>query len=733
MLSKNVIKKAAGVARDQYLDVIYNSLITQTKEYGVDNEKRLISFLSQVGAETNGFFWLEELSSGQQYEGRSDLGNINIGDGTLFKGRGLIQLTGRNNYRKASNFLQTDFENDPENVSPTNQDHKNLQGTTTQYNNAVKSALFFWRKGSAWGDLNTYADLIDFDAPLNLGNLSLNALPKSNSQARSAPFNLRPKKGNNNPFEYKGFFLVDYLGLDRQTNGRNLFMLELLSVGVNGGYNGFRERVENFERGRNELQNNDYREPIQNSAQNNTPSSVLEQEISSNPIEQENNKSPDKNLPPTKGIRTIKKPNVELNPITFDVSNLNKEALDNIGQLPFVYFNGVQLDILEEFEIASKGFLPTIRLTFKDSYGKISSTRYPTDDNKVKVLISPRSSVLRPIFMEFKVIDIHKLEDNDYELSGVININPLLLQNTETFPNATSFDVMKKMSDISGLGFKSNVNDSDDKMTWVNISHTKRYEFIKKVLEHSYISDSSFVWAYVDFYYYLNYLDLEKQINQNVEKQKGVISPGMDRISQLLGKSSQISTSALYLTNDRHASSSTNFYESAKVINSSTKISIREGYMSIMGYYDSDNRNMYRFNIDALETPGNLPLRSNDDAFFNNNNSKVYKGRLIGDNVHKNYHYAQEQNKGNLDELQKIGLVLTLPNPNFNLYRFQKIYNLYINEGISYKNHREVLNRRISGYYIISEISFFIENNILKQKIKIVRRDLGFSEEESPI
>lgn len=733
MLSKNIIKKAAGVARDQYLDVIYDSLITQTKEYGVDNEKRLISFLSQVGAETNGFFWLEELSSGQQYEGRNDLGNTKPGDGTLFKGRGLIQLTGRNNYRKASNFLKTDFENDPENVSPTNQDHKYLQGTTTQYDNAVKSALYFWRKGSAWGDLNTYADLIDFNSPLNLGSLSLSGLPKSNAQARSAPFNLRPKKGSTNPFEYKGFFLVDYLGLDRQTDGRNLFMLELLSVGVNGGYNGFRERVENFERGRNELQNNDYREPIENSAQNNTPTPVLEQEVSSNPIEQENNRTPDNDLPPSKGIRTIKKPNITLNPIAFEAKNLNKEALDNIGKLPFVYFNGVQIDIIGEFEISSKGFLPRLNMTFKDSYGKISSARYPTDDNKIKVLISARYSVLRPIFIEFKVIDLYKIGDNEYEVSGIMNINPILLQSTETYPNATSFDVMKKISDISGLGFKSNVNDSDDKMTWVNTSHKKRYDFIKKVLEHAYISDSSFVWGYVDFYYYLNYLDLEKQINQNVESQRGIISASMDRIRQLLGKSSETSTGALYLTNDRHASSSTNFYEDAKIINTSTKISVKEGYMSIMSYYDSDTRNMYQFNIDALETPGTLPLRSSDESFFNNNNSKVYKGRLIRENVHPNYHYAQEQNKENLDELQKIGLVLTLPNPNFNLYRFQKIYNLYVNEGISYKNYRDVLNRRLSGYYIISEISFFIEDDILKQRIKIVRRDLGFSEEEEPI
>jgi putative chitinase len=78
------------------------------------NNKRSVYFLGQAAQESDGFRTLTEYASGKAYEGRHDLGNMHPGDGALFKGRGIFQLTGRANYHKYGDLLGVDLEGHPE-------------------------------------------------------------------------------------------------------------------------------------------------------------------------------------------------------------------------------------------------------------------------------------------------------------------------------------------------------------------------------------------------------------------------------------------------------------------------------------------------------------------------------------------------------------------------------------------------------------------------------------------
>lgn len=73
--------------------------------FGIKTPQSVGAFVSNLAVESANFKRTLEYASGEEYEGRADLGSLRAGDGKLFKGRGLIQITGRNNYKAVSRAL----------------------------------------------------------------------------------------------------------------------------------------------------------------------------------------------------------------------------------------------------------------------------------------------------------------------------------------------------------------------------------------------------------------------------------------------------------------------------------------------------------------------------------------------------------------------------------------------------------------------------------------------------
>ena len=108
------------------------ALISALDAAGYTNKKERAMFLAQMAHETGNFRYDEEIHDGSNYEGRSDLGNNQPGDGKRYKGRGYIQLTGRANYRQYGNLIGVDLENNPD--------------LAKDPNIAARVAIEYWKK-----------------------------------------------------------------------------------------------------------------------------------------------------------------------------------------------------------------------------------------------------------------------------------------------------------------------------------------------------------------------------------------------------------------------------------------------------------------------------------------------------------------------------------------------------------------------------------------------------------
>lgn len=133
----------------QSAGVFVSALNTAMNHYQVVGLKRVAGFIAQIGHESGQLKYVKEIwgptKAQARYEGRADLGNTVAGDGSKYRGRGLIQITGRTNYKACGEALGLDLINHPELLEKPQ--------------HACMSAAWFW----ATNGLNTLADAGNFN------------------------------------------------------------------------------------------------------------------------------------------------------------------------------------------------------------------------------------------------------------------------------------------------------------------------------------------------------------------------------------------------------------------------------------------------------------------------------------------------------------------------------------------------------------------------------------------
>ncbi|WOL26009.1 glycoside hydrolase family 19 protein [Pseudomonas fragi] len=135
----------AGSVAGVFVPVLNAAMV----HYQIIGPKRVAAFIAQIGHESGQLKYVKEIwgptAAQVKYEGRKDLGNTVAGDGSKYRGRGLIQITGRANYLACGEALALDLLKQPELLEKPQ--------------HACMSAAWFW----ATKGLSTLADAGQFD------------------------------------------------------------------------------------------------------------------------------------------------------------------------------------------------------------------------------------------------------------------------------------------------------------------------------------------------------------------------------------------------------------------------------------------------------------------------------------------------------------------------------------------------------------------------------------------
>ena len=133
----------------QVAGVFVPVLNTAMNRYQIVGTRRVAAFIAQIGHESGQLKYVKEIwgptAAQARYEGRKDLGNTVVGDGSKYRGRGLIQITGRANYMACGEGLGLDLIKQPELLEKPQ--------------HACMSAAWFW----ATRGLNALADAGQFE------------------------------------------------------------------------------------------------------------------------------------------------------------------------------------------------------------------------------------------------------------------------------------------------------------------------------------------------------------------------------------------------------------------------------------------------------------------------------------------------------------------------------------------------------------------------------------------
>jgi hypothetical protein len=430
---------------------------------------------------------------------------------------------------------------------------------------------------------------------------------------------------------------------------------------------------------------------------------------------------------------------------------------------PLVRINQYEVnpDNLVSFRLSNTGFYPTLKVIFKDVDTSFMARFFPKDGDVAQLYIRSQGDeeTFKPIRIDFTIIDVYPIAGGGdsvtrFAVEGRMFVPDLFTERVE-YHDGTSWDALLNIAESLTLGYASNVEDTRDTMTWINPNDTVD-KYIQDIVANSYLDDDHFFTAYIDPYYYLTFIDVNRLFSQEGDPgiTQGFTLNSMDSYGNGDGK---VDDFPYFLTNDVKFQGSANYMRKHQMVNESGFITKNNGYTRYSQFWDQASREFISEFVDPIvdETEGQVPatkgrlIEGEVEGPRDNQVRFKYLGQQ-SQNVHDQFMYSVVLNYQNLSEITKMGMVAELDTVNPALLRYTRIfcqvfeYATPVKQQLTASTEGDeepprdavkrdpelnaevdggIINEFLTGYYVISGIDWIqVMPGPMKMKVYLQRR-----------
>lgn len=435
------------------------------------------------------------------------------------------------------------------------------------------------------------------------------------------------------------------------------------------------------------------------------------------------------------------------------------------------------------FRLNLSGKIPYFEAILADSKRLFDSEFYPRDGDSATVFLnSPNNDTFKSIHMDFELYGVSMPKANQFDVPEIIvrgraKIPNITAETCKHYPEGTSIQHMELIARDLKLGLATNVTETQDKQARIQ-AWTDYINFIDTLVAESYVSEDSFTTWYIDQFYYINFIDVNRIFN-SPNPPAGELQASYTALKASIAENADVPEDAdnlpapLMLSNEAQFRPSNMYIAEYRIENNSAAISARNGYARKIAFYDDNAEKGSRYtqldvqpfvskSMPDSDRPLRGSLREKEDRTKTEVKHKWFGRQNAGEdglgNVHPNSLYSKLIDHQNHEETQKMKLIVKLQSFNPSLYKYQKIpvmiYEVHpqstqvrasfkeaakevgaLNDNLVKKDApgqvsaqeepNQVQNHFLSGYYIIENINYTYEdtNKKMVQELTLIRRE----------